>query len=76
MEVFQKAHCNEPSPLDVIVKWSISRTQSGRCCLQDNAKYTYDVFKAKPLDKKEDGTPIENQDEFDEIECRKNQDIE
>ena len=35
-----------------------------------------DVFKAKPLDKKEDGTSIENQDEFDEIECRKNQDIE
>ena len=34
------------------------------------------MFKAKPLDKKEDGTPIENQDEFDEIECRKNQDIE
>ncbi len=26
----------------------------------ENARYTYDVFKAKPLDKKEDGTRIEN----------------
>ena len=26
----------------------------------ENARYTYDVLKAKPLDKKEDGTRIEN----------------
>jgi len=42
----------------------------------DQRQSDFEVFKAKPADRNEDGQPIQSQGEYDDISIRKAQDIE